>query len=367
MSVEQTKVEKVERITEIAGYNPIEAGLSTLREIVKTANWDLDTTEGDKEARAFRKQCVTLRTTLGKASKDLKAPHQQALDALNADYTKLIDAIKAIEKPVDADIKAVEERKAREREAARVAELERVKEIEGRIESMRGLAEQMVGAPSNAIQSTIDKLAGVVVGDSYDEFADKAKAVQDSVIDRLKTMHASTLESEQAAEAVRLEREALNAQRAKDAEEKQALLAKFEAMEAKAQAEKEAAEQAAAEVQAKQDAEAAKLEQERAAIEAEKQRQEDERQAEIDRAEAAKHEAEAQAERDKQAKAEAAAEKARMKAEQKRLAELARAQKLASVGEAGYDLAVMVIDGKPADAIKAAAQAIIDTVTHQKD
>ena len=60
--------------TAVAEYNPIAAGLAAVRQRYENVAWDLKTTKGNADARAARKELVSLRTGLEAKRKALKAP-----------------------------------------------------------------------------------------------------------------------------------------------------------------------------------------------------------------------------------------------------------------------------------------------------
>ena len=331
------------KITDVAEYDPIASGLADLRKEAAT-EWNLETVEGDKAARKFRASCVTLRTSLTKAAKDLKKPHQDKVKLLGAEHDRLIELIKEIEKPVDEKIKAVEVRKEQEREAKRAAEQKRVEAILSQIREMRELPESCVGQHSQFIKDTIGDHRAVVINDAYAEFQDRAKTVHEQVSERLASLLESALASEQAAAELAKQQAELKREQEAAAEERR------KAEVAQAERDRIAREQQDAIDQAN-----AKIERERQDLEeakAAQARREQEEQDRIAQEKLARERAEAdRIAAEKQKAIDAAAEKKRLtdekkaqKAEAARLAELAKAQRLASVGEAGYDLAKAVYE-----------------------
>lgn len=361
--------------TEVAAYDQIASGLQSLRDTAKAAKWDLTKTDDMKAAKAFRAVCVSTRTAIAARNKETKKPHQDSIAALNTEADRLTELVAEIEKPVTDKIKAEEKRKADAKEAARVAELARVKEIEGRIDEMRGHPEKMVGASAERIRALIEEIDLADIDSTYEEFQDKARVIKAATLDRLETMCAAIEKAEQDAAALKAEREELEAQREKDAAEKRELLAKFAALESKAEDDRILNEAKDREVREANNREAARLAQERADIEAANERfarerdeeTERQRQAEADRIEQAEREAIEQAERDKQAEIEAEAERERQQAENERLAAVAHAYRLSGVGEAGYDLARLVVNKAPRAELVSAANAIIQTVESTED
>lgn len=90
----------------IVKLNATEAGLSALRADLSGKRYDLTTTKGDKDARADRQRCVTLRTTLEKRRKEMKAPALEFGKLIDGEAKRITDAILALESPIDSAIKA---------------------------------------------------------------------------------------------------------------------------------------------------------------------------------------------------------------------------------------------------------------------
>ena len=132
-------------MSQLTEYNPTEAALAELRQRYADVAFDLTTTKGDKEARAARKELVTLRTSLEAKRQEREArariaeqerQAREAMDAAEAAARAARDAQEATERAAreTAEAKARAERERldaerREREeqeaAARRAEEER--------------------------------------------------------------------------------------------------------------------------------------------------------------------------------------------------------------------------------------------------
>ena len=93
-------------------YSATEAGLAALRTELAGKTYDLKTTKGDQAARADRLRCVTLRTTLEKRRKDFKAPALAYGKLIDTEAARITAEIEALEAPIDAQIKADEQRRA---------------------------------------------------------------------------------------------------------------------------------------------------------------------------------------------------------------------------------------------------------------
>lgn len=106
----------------IAAYSPVAAGLAELRHRFDGVVFDVSTTKGEKEARGFRKELVTLRTTLESKRKELKAPALAYAKRIDDEAKAITLEILGLEEPIDAQIKAEEARKESERAAKAEAE-----------------------------------------------------------------------------------------------------------------------------------------------------------------------------------------------------------------------------------------------------
>ena len=267
-----------DRITDIAEYNPIAAGLIELRQTVATADWNYETTKGDRDARQFRAACVSLRTRLVKAAKDAKLPHQEAVRKLNDDLKRLTEMIEEIENPVDEKIKAIEDRKAAEKEAKRVAEEQRIAGIMEAIRKLSQSVDAMDGRPAYEIAEAFELAAALTIGDEFAEFSTQAEAAKAAAMVRLSQMHTKAVAEAERAAAIAAEREALRIEREKAAAEQAAIDAANAERERIIREEREAIERQRAELERQAQAiEDAKREQERREREAAEQAERAER------------------------------------------------------------------------------------------
>lgn len=296
----------------IAEYNATEQALAELRTKYSGAVYDLSTTKGDKEARAARKELVSLRTGLEAKRKTLKAPALEYAKRIDTEAKRIESEIAALEEPIDQQIRADEARREAERVEKQRIEEARIAGIHQKVAALRARADEVAGKGSAAINAAWSSLTDFEPTDEeFAEFVGLAKTAQAETLARLQQMHGAAEASE--AEAARLvaEREELNRLRAEQAErERQEAAARAKA-EADAKAQREAEE---ARLKAQRDADAARLRAEREAFEAEQRKQREEmsrQQAEIDRQ---RREQEAAAEKARQEHA------AREAAEAKRLA-----------------------------------------------
>lgn len=330
----------------LAEFNPVQKGLAELRKELAGVQFDVTTTAGDKAARAARSRCVSIRTSADAAYEGWNKPMLTKQREMRAILAQIKDEVKAIEEPIDAQIKAEEARKAEIKAAKEAAELARQKAIQERLDHIRDFATSAAGLPSAKIAAMRETLAEFpLTTELYEHRAGEAMQLHAEVVAKLDQMHGAAMAQEQ--EAARLAAERAELERKRQEQEAAAAAARkaederlakeraeLEEQQRRLQAERDAEnarQEAARAEQARKDAEAAaalKRQQDEAAAalraqqeEIDRQRREfEEQQAAARRAEQERAEAEARAQQEKEAAARAEAEAA----ERERLAEQAR-------------------------------------------
>ena len=228
----------------VAEFNATAAGLAELREKYEGIQFDCSTTAGDKDARQARMALVTLRTTLEARRKELKEPLLAQGRLIDDEAKRLTAEFKALEDPIDAQIKAAEaEREARRQERER-QEAERLAAINASIERIVRMPFLYVSAAPNVIADAIAEVTGmdlyVLFDDTHRPRAEEAKAGALEALGNLFNERTAAV-----AEAARLAAER----------------AELERQQAEAKAAQKAADEAAAAVRA----DAERIERERAA------------------------------------------------------------------------------------------------------
>lgn len=156
---------------QVAEYSPVEAGLAELRDKVAKTVYDITTTAGDKTARAFRLECVTLRSNVEARRKEAKAPLLAKERALDAEAARITAEIQKVEKPIDDAIKAEEKRKADEKAAKDRAEAEARRKIDQAIADIAYYPVHASGKTSARITELIDELQARAL--TEEEFGDR--------------------------------------------------------------------------------------------------------------------------------------------------------------------------------------------------
>lgn len=327
----------------IAAFNATEAGLATLRAELEGKTFDCSDRAQDAEARIARRELVTLRTTIEQRRKELKAPLLERGRVLDDEAKRITGEVLKLEQPIDAQIKAEEQRRADEKAARERAEAERATKVAKAIDAVRQRTVAMVSADSQAIELELVELtiASPLAGlDATEAETAEAAAVLTQVTASLRTLADAAKAREE--EAARLQRERAELERQRQEEEDRQ-------RQAAADAEAERARQAEADRQARE-AEQKKLDEQRRAEEAriaEERRIEQER---IDQANAAERErlnAEAAALRQRQedaARAESEKRAADLEAQRQRWASR-KVQKGAAMTDAELQALTDLLDG----------------------
>ena len=274
---------------EIQEYSQTQAALSVLRSKYLDRLFDVNTTDGLKEAKEARSDVRGYRTGLEKMRKELKAPALERSRLIDSEAKQITAELVELETPIDAQIKEHEAKKEAERQAKIEAEQKRVEGIQERIGKLRSWADDAVreNLPSDHLEQWIADIDAEPIDESFDEFLDQAQDAKTATLARLREIHAATVERE--TEQTRLSAERAELEELRTANEKREAQAqarrkraeakareKREAEEQKQREELEAQRKEQAEAQKKIDKENARLAKERAELERQ-QREEKER------------------------------------------------------------------------------------------
>ena len=198
----------------LAEFNPVQKGLAELRKELKGVQFDVTTTAGDKAARAARAKCVTIRTSAKKVYEEWNAPMLEKQRAMRALVTTITAEVEKIELPIDAQIKAEEQRRAEIKAAKEAAELARQQAIQERLDHIRDFATSAAGLSSAKIAAMRETLAEFpLTTELYEHRAGGALQLHAEVMSKLEQMHDAALAQEQEAERLAAERAELERQR----------------------------------------------------------------------------------------------------------------------------------------------------------
>ena len=183
----------------LAPYSETEAALAELELRLSGKTYDLKTTAGDKEARADRLELTRLISALEARRQLLKAPILARGRMLDDEAKRITEALEALRRPIDAQIKADEVR----REAERKAKEERRAQLRRRIDEIRAAATGHARSDAKTLAEAITAVKALDVSrEQYDELADEAAGAKTSTLETLRQLHAGATERE--AEAARL-------------------------------------------------------------------------------------------------------------------------------------------------------------------
>lgn len=315
--------------SDVVEYRQTEAALAMLREQLADATIDCTTTAGDKQARDSRLTLVRLRTALEDKRKELKAPHLEAGKRIDDEAKRITGAILEMEQPIDAAIKAEEQRRERARQERERIERERKARNESLIDGVKHLPLEHVGAPANVVEEALAELLErtFAVDDDYREQMDSALAAS---IAKLREVLETRRDVERQQAELRAQREEQERQAAAERAELERLRAE-EAERNRIAAEERRAADAAAEAERRRLAE-----EQEAAHRAERERIDQANRAEQERLAAERAELQRQREAEEAARAEEERKQATKRAEAQRKAE-AKAIEQATLLDAARD------------------------------
>ena len=147
-------------VSPIEEYRPTEAALIDLRNRYNAVVYDVRTTKGMEQAKKARAELRDLRVALEKTRKIIKEPALRRSQQIDTEARRITAALSELEDPIDAQIKAEEQRKEDERRAREQAEQQRVAGIRARIAAFGDEAGRCVGQPSVVIRTKLERLQG---------------------------------------------------------------------------------------------------------------------------------------------------------------------------------------------------------------
>lgn len=228
----------------LAVYDPIALGLADLRQKYQNVAYAVATTAGNAEARAARKELVTLRGRVDGSYKEWNTHMLAAQRAMRAKAAELEKEILALEKPIDDQIKADEERRKKEKEEKERIERERLAAIEReRLEAERLRIEAERAAERERLAAERAELMAKVEAERAKMAAERAEAERIAAIERAEAEKIAEVERKRVA-AERAEMELANKVLAEAMAAKEARIKEFELAEAARIAEEKRSEDA---------------------------------------------------------------------------------------------------------------------------
>jgi colicin import membrane protein len=186
----------------VAAMEKIETGLAQMRDRFAGRIYEVDTAPGMTLAKADRAEVREVRFEVERARKAGKAP----LLALGkwADQTaaRITAEILKIETPIDAVVKAEEDRVAAEKQARIDAEVKRVQLIQERLAEIRGAPAACAASHSDVILGHIGDVEAKIIDSSFGEFEQEAAKAKAATLASLRGLHAAALAREVESERI---------------------------------------------------------------------------------------------------------------------------------------------------------------------
>ena len=240
--------------TEITEYTKTEAALAELRVKYKDAVFDVTTAKGMAEAKVARAELRTLRTDLEKERVRIKEPALTRCRLIDSEAKRITVELTALEDPIDATIKAEENRKEQERLRKVEEERQRVQKINDAIDAIRNVPASLIGKPAIIIKGQLAKLKEQPIDPDF--FAEQFRQAEDAhaaAVAKVQEMLQAAVDAEAEAARVKAEREELERIRAENERLQREARERQEADERRAQQEREDAARREREAQAERE------------------------------------------------------------------------------------------------------------------
>lgn len=193
----------------IAEYSTTAAALGDLRAKYERVLFPVATPAGMKDAVAARAELRNIRVGLEKMRVQIKAPALERTRLIDAEAKTITKHLTDLEDPIDAQIKAHEQKVAAEKAERERIEAARIAAIRAKIDAIRAIPAGMTNEPAATVASEIEDVRAFRADESFAEFADEANSAALQVVDALTALHTSKVAAEQEAVRVAAEREEL--------------------------------------------------------------------------------------------------------------------------------------------------------------
>ena len=185
---------------EVEIFTRTQAGLAALREKYSEFPDPSASKENYEEVKAGVKELTSLRTNIEATRKEVKQPYLDACRIIDGQAKGIIEQIVALEDPMKAAKKEVDEKEKREKEA-------RINRLKDRIEGMRHLEREARGKSSEVIEEIINEVEAIDHADFY-ELREEALKVREEVLNNLSAIYSDRLNYERTAAEREKERKA---------------------------------------------------------------------------------------------------------------------------------------------------------------
>lgn len=208
MNVNQ-ELEKEVQEGRVGAYNPIAAELEKLKSTYGTEVPNASTKEGYERSKSIASEMRSIRTALEAKRKEIKAPALAYGKMIDSEAKRITAEIEEIERPHLEAYRAVDEEKKRRKLA-----------IEEEIGRITRLPDTCFDKTPDEISEIIDDLACVSIDkETFGHKLQDAEYLIPTILERLSSEHAKSIERKVEAERVEAERAELEALRARQAEQ----------------------------------------------------------------------------------------------------------------------------------------------------
>lgn len=197
----------------IAVFNQTDAALAALREKYQTVP-DANTDEGYALVKNGLKELTGLRTRLEAVRKEVKEPYLQAGRIIDAEAKRITAELVALEDPMKAAKKEVDDRIERERQ-------ERIARLQSKVDAIKAMPGHVRGKSSQEIESMLDRVGEIDAMHDFYDLTREAVAARQAALDELTQMLGERLEFE-VAEKARIKAEEERAELQRKLDEQQA-------------------------------------------------------------------------------------------------------------------------------------------------
>lgn len=205
--------------TALANFDRVAAGLALLEKNFKGVLYEVDTTLGMAHAKAARSQIREPRYEVERLRKDAKAPLLSLGKRLDAEATRITNALLTLENPIHEQIKGEEDRIEQEKIARANAEAARVANIQRLIDGIRNWPVNAAGKHSSLVNQQVhDAVLYTIDPAVFQEKTDEAKTVLESSRAALSGILTERRGHEAEQERIKAERIELEKLRAEQAE-----------------------------------------------------------------------------------------------------------------------------------------------------
>lgn len=217
----------------LQNFDRVAAGLSLLEKNYKNVLFDVETPLGLAHAKAARAAIREPRYEVERLRKGAKAPLLALGKRLDAEATRITNALMTLEVPIVRQIDELEARKEAEKQATAAAEAKRIADIQARIDQMRNMAAELAGFPSALITDYLDGVIATVIDESFAEFQQIASDAKGATVGRLSQLRDAAIAQEAEAARIKAERAELAKLRAEQKERDRIMRTEHEAEAAK--------------------------------------------------------------------------------------------------------------------------------------